>query len=60
MLMGVDSVRVGMEDHLWMYPHKDEKIKRSADETRKIATIAKELGREVATPDEARKIMGIS
>jgi len=23
-LMGVDFVRVGMEDHLWMYPHKDE------------------------------------
>lgn len=59
MLMGVDSVRVGMEDHLWMYPQKDEKIKRSADETRKIATIAKELGRDIATPDEARKIMGM-
>ncbi|MGB6864742.1 MAG: 3-keto-5-aminohexanoate cleavage protein, partial [Candidatus Aminicenantaceae bacterium] len=58
-LLGVDGVRVGMEDHLWMYPHRDEKIKRSADETRKIATIARELGRKVATPQEARKIMGI-
>ncbi len=58
-LLGVDGVRVGMEDHLWIYPHKDEKTKRSADEARKIATIAKELGREIATPAEARKIMGI-
>jgi len=58
-LMGVDIVRVGMEDHLWMYPHKDEKIKQSADEVRKIATIARELGREIATPTEARKILGI-
>jgi 3-keto-5-aminohexanoate cleavage enzyme len=55
----VDGIRVGMEDHLWMYPHKDEIIKSSADETRKIATIARELGRDIATPQEARKIMGI-
>jgi len=59
-LMGIDGVRVGMEDHVWMYPHKDEKIKRSADETRKIATIARELGRDIATPPEARKIMGFT
>ncbi len=58
-LMGVDSVRVGMEDHIWMYPHKDEKIKQNADVAKKIATIARELGREVAAPAEARKIMGI-
>jgi 3-keto-5-aminohexanoate cleavage enzyme len=58
-LLGVDFVRVGMEDHLWMYPHKDEKIKRCADATKKIATIAKELGRDIATPEEARKTLGI-
>ncbi len=60
MLLGVDGVRVGMEDHLWTYPHRDEMTKRNADETRKIATIAKELGREIASPSEARKIMGIT
>ena len=49
-LMGVDIVRVGMEDHLWMYAHKDEKIKRSVDETKKIAIIAREPGRDIATP----------
>lgn len=58
-LMGIDIVRVGMEDQLHMYPHKEEKIKSNADATRKIANIAKELGREVASPDEARKIFGI-
>ncbi len=57
-ILGVDDIRVGMEDHLWMYPHKDEKIKSSADETRKIVNIATELGREIATPAQARKIMG--
>jgi len=59
-LMGVDFVRVGMEDHLWMYPHKDEKIQHCADETRKIATIARELGRGIASPKEARKILGMN
>lgn len=59
-LMGVDFVRVGMEDQLWMYPHKDEKIRRSADATRKIATIARELGRKVGSSSEARKILGMN
>ena len=58
-LLGVDTIRVGMEDHIHMYPHRDEKIKRSADEVRKIATISRELGRDIATPAEARKMMGI-
>jgi len=60
MLMGVDSVRVGMEDQLWIYPHKDEIINSNAAVTRKIANIAGELGRDVATPAVARKIMGIA
>ena len=58
-MLGVDFVRVGMEDHLWMYPHRDEKISSNADATRKIATIAKELGREVGSPAQARALLGI-
>ncbi len=56
-LLGVDFVRVGMEDHLWMYPHRDEIIQHSADEARKIATIAHELGREVGSVNEARSLL---
>jgi 3-keto-5-aminohexanoate cleavage enzyme len=58
-ILGFDSVRIGMEDAVYMYPHKDLKIERCADVVRKIATIAHELGREIATPAEARQIMGI-
>jgi 3-keto-5-aminohexanoate cleavage enzyme len=58
-LMGVDFVRVGMEDQLWMYPHRDEKISRNADAVKKIATISKELGREIGTSSEARKFLGL-
>jgi 3-keto-5-aminohexanoate cleavage enzyme len=58
-MLGFDMVRVGMEDSVYMYPHQDEKIKTSADAVRKVAAIARELGREIATPDEARAILGI-
>jgi hypothetical protein len=33
-----------MEDHLWMSPHKDEKIESTADATKKIATIPANSG----------------
>lgn len=58
-MLGVDCVRIGMEDTVWMYPHRDEKIKNCADVIRKVGNIAKELGREIATPAEARKILGV-
>jgi hypothetical protein len=58
MMLGASYVRVGMEDHLWLYPHKDELIKNCAQVTKKIVNIARELGREVATAAEARKILG--
>lgn len=59
-MQGVDCVRVGMEDAIWMYPHKDEKIRSAAEVVHKVATIAKELGREIATPAETRKLWGLS
>jgi 3-keto-5-aminohexanoate cleavage enzyme len=59
-MLGFDMVRVGMEDTVYLYPHRQEKIQSSAEAVRKIATIARELGREIATPAEAREIMGIS
>jgi 3-keto-5-aminohexanoate cleavage enzyme len=57
--LGVDSVRIGMEEPIYMYPHKDEIIKRNVDVVKKVTAIAKELGRDIATPAEARKAMGI-
>ncbi|MDP2647205.1 MAG: 3-keto-5-aminohexanoate cleavage protein [Desulfobacterales bacterium] len=58
-MMGIDVVRVGVEDCLWVYPHRDEIIQSDADMTRKIVTIARELGREIATPDDVRTILGL-
>ena len=58
-MLGFDMVRVGMEDTVYLHPHREEKIQTSAQAVRKVVTIASELGREIATPAEARAIMGI-
>ena len=58
-MLGFDMVRVGMEDTVYLYPHRDEKIKTSAEAVRKVIAVANELGREIATPSEAKAIMGI-
>jgi uncharacterized protein (DUF849 family) len=56
MMMG-GNVRVGMEDNIFV--EKGVLCKSNADLVEKIVKIAKLLGREIATPDEARKILGL-
>ena len=51
------NVRIGMEDSL--YAGKGVMAKSSADQVEKIARIARELSIEIATPDEAREILGL-
>ncbi len=50
-------VRVGLEDNIYL--EKGVKAEGNQDLVKKVALIAKKYGREVATPDEARKILGI-
>jgi 3-keto-5-aminohexanoate cleavage enzyme len=50
-------VRVGMEDNI--YVEKGVLAKSNAELVEKVVRIAKELGRDVATPDEAREILGL-
>ena len=49
------NVRVGLEDSLWI--GKGQLAKTNTDQVAKIRRILEELGLEVATPDEARKIL---
>lgn len=59
-LLGADIVRVGIEDCYWMYPHKDDIIKKNSDVVKMTADIARMLGRRVVTDaGEARKVLGI-
>lgn len=50
-------VRVGFEDNV--YYGKGELATSNAQLVERIVRIAKEIGREVATPDEARAILGL-
>jgi len=53
------NIRAGMEDSIYMYPHRDDLIKSSAEVVTKVRRISEELGREIATPKEARAILGL-
>ena len=59
MTQGVDFIRVGFDDAIWTYPHRDEQAPSSAEMVRKVVTIATEMGIEIATPQEARHILGL-
>lgn len=59
-MLGFDMVRVGMEDSVYVHPHRDDKLKTSAEAVRHVVAIANALGREIATPDEAREILGLA
>lgn len=50
-------VRVGLEDNLYL--EKGRMAKSNAEQVEKIIRIARELGIEPATPDEARQILGL-
>ena len=59
-MLGVDIVRIGKEEPVYMYPHKDDVITSNVEVVNKIKTIAQELGREIATPAEARERMKLA
>ena len=58
-MLGVDVVRVGMEDSVYVYPDRDDKLQTPAEAVEMVVGIAEILGREIATPAEARAIMAL-
>jgi len=57
MILG-GHVRVGLEDNI--YYTKGQLAKSNAELVERVVRIANEYGREIAIPDEARKILSIS
>lgn len=51
-------VRVGLEDNIYL--KRGQKLKNNAEAVAKIARISTELNREIATPEQARKMLGVS
>ena len=54
-LMGM-NVRTGMEDNLHL--GKGQPVQNNAQLVEKVVRIARELGREIATPEQAREMLG--
>jgi len=52
------NVRVGLEDTA--YYRKGEVAKSNAQLVERVARLARELGREVASPDHARQLLGLA
>ncbi|MGH7717111.1 MAG: 3-keto-5-aminohexanoate cleavage protein, partial [Vulcanimicrobiaceae bacterium] len=51
------NVRVGLEDSIWLGP--GQLAQGNAEQVRKIRAILEEQSLEIATPDEARKMLGL-
>lgn len=50
-------IRVGMEDTVWRWPHRPDKLESNLQAFQTAKTIVEALGRDVATPSEYREIM---
>lgn len=57
-LMG-HHLRVGMEDTVWRWPHKNEKLDSNARCFLEYKELCGLLGRDIVTPKEYRKMMGL-
>ena len=58
LLLGL-NVRIGMEDTCWKWPHKDDLITNNAEQFRQFKTLVHMLGREIASPNDYRKMIGL-
>jgi 3-keto-5-aminohexanoate cleavage enzyme len=58
MILGAQMVRVGMEDNV--YYKRGQLLKSNAEAVERVVRIARELNREIATPAQAREMLGLS
>jgi 3-keto-5-aminohexanoate cleavage enzyme len=58
MLLGL-HVRVGTEDTVYRYPHRDELVEGNREMVERVARTAEALGRRLATPAEYRQLIGL-
>ena len=58
-LAGVDLVRVGIEETYWWHSHRDDVIQSNVDTVKAIVDFCRMIGRPIATPEQARQIMGV-
>ena len=56
-LLGAAGVRVGFEDNVYL--RKGQLARSNAELVEDLAGVARQLGRTIATPDEARGILSV-
>ena len=56
--MGASAVRVGFEDSVWHAP--GQAARTNADLVARVVRLVKAMGAAVATPEEARQLLGVS
>lgn len=54
------NIRVGTEDTIWKYPNSDELLEGNLDMFRRARDLAALLGRQPATANEFRQMIGLS
>jgi uncharacterized protein (DUF849 family) len=55
LLMGL-HVRIGSEDTVWKWPHREDRIESNAEVFKIVRTMAESLGRELMSADDFRKL----
>lgn len=58
LLLGL-HVRVGTEDTVYRFPHRDELVESNGEMVERVVATAKALGRTPATPDQYRQMIGL-
>ena len=58
-IMGCGAIRIGMEDTVWKWPHKNDMITNNAEQFKSAKELCHLLGRELATPNEYRRSVGL-
>lgn len=58
-LLGAQAIRIGMEDSVYQYPHRDDRITSNVEEFIRAKQIAELLGRKSATGDDFRRLIGL-
>jgi uncharacterized protein (DUF849 family) len=59
MLLGL-HVRVGTEDAVYRFPHRDELVQNNREMVERVVQTATALGRRLASAAEYRKMIGLS
>ena len=54
-----DGVRTGIEDNIW-YDEKRETLATNSALVKRVASFAKALGRQIATPSDVRRMLGLN